>query len=253
MKKRFDFATALLTLIFAFAFSAFAQNQNPVAPSPTPTPKAQKAIDDGDVIKVESRLVIVPVSVTDDAGQPVLGLKKQDFLLQEENKTQQIEQIGDAEKVPLEIALLIDVSSSLNPLFKFQQETAARFLQEVMRPEDRATIFLIGEKPRLAQARDTSEKTVAAILNMPLPGKSATAFYDSVSAATNYLKQNAPQRSRRVILALTDGEDNFSNSVRAAEIKNYRDVDFNKLDEKELNKLAARTDQTHRQAQAQVL
>ncbi len=235
--------TSIFLLILTFTFSAFAQT-----PKPTQTPTEVE-----DVIRVDSRLVVVPVSVTDAAGQPVLGLTARDFRVSEENKSQEIAQVSDAEKVPLEIALLIDVSSSLNPLFKFQQETAAKFLQEVMRGEDRASIFLIGEKPTLAQQRDTAQKTAATILNLNIPRRSATAFYDTVTTATNYLKQNSPQKSRRVILVLSDGEDNFSNAVRAAEVRNYRDIDLNKLNEKELNRIAARTDQAHKQAQASVL
>ncbi|MBA2620346.1 MAG: VWA domain-containing protein, partial [Acidobacteria bacterium] len=234
--------SSIFILILALAMAAFGQT-----PKPTP-PKT--ADDDGEVLRIDSRLVVVPVSVTDAAtGLPVLNLKAQDFRIAEENKPQEIAQVSDAEKVPLEIALLIDVSSSLNPLFKFQQETAAKFLQEVMRPEDRASIFLIGEKAILAQPRDTAQKTAATVRNFQTPGKSATAFYDAITAATSYLKQNAPLRSRRVILVLSDGEDNFSLAVRVAEAKNYRGIDLNNLTEKELNKIAGRTDQAHRQAQ----
>ncbi|HXG84480.1 MAG TPA: VWA domain-containing protein [Pyrinomonadaceae bacterium] len=235
---------SIFILMLAFALSAFAQ---------TPKPTATPAEDDGEIIRVESRLVVVPVSVTDAAGQPVLKLTARDFRILEENKQQEIAQISDAEKVPLEIALLIDISSSLNPLFKFQQETAAKFLQEVMRPDDRASVFLIGEKPFLAQGRDTAQKTASTVGNLSVPRRSATAFYDGVTAAANYLKQNAPPKSRRVILVLSDGEDNFSIAVRTAEIRNYRDIDVNKLTEKELNKIAARTDQAHKGAQANVL
>ena len=245
MNNQIKIKFSAVFLIVLFAFSAFAQT-----PKPTATPAAVE--ETGEMIRVNSRLVVVPVSVTDAAGQPILGLKAQDFRIAEESTPQEIAQVSDAEKVPLEIALLIDVSSSLNPLFKFQQETAAKFLQEVMRSDDRASIFLIGEKPVLAQPRDTAAKTAATIRNFQTPRKSATAFYDTVTAATNYLKQNAPQRSRRVILVLSDGEDNFSLAVRAAEVKNYRDIDVNKLTEKELNKIAARTDETHRQAQTYV-
>lgn len=233
----------LFVLIFVFSMSA-----QTAKPKPTATPTEE----DGEVIRIDSRLVVVPVSVTDAAGQPILGLKAQDFRVLEENNPQEVAQVSNAEKVPLEIALLIDVSSSLNPLFKFQQETAAKFLQEVMRGEDRASIFLIGEKPVLAQPRDTAQKTAATILNLNIPRRSATAFYDTVTAATNYLKQNAPPRSRRVILVLSDGEDNFSIAVRNTEIRNYRNIDLNKLDEKELNRIAARTDQAHKQAQTYV-
>lgn len=231
-------------VLTALAAAAVAQTAKPTA-----TPVIE---DDGDVIRVDSRLVVVPVSVTDAAGQPVLGLKAQDFRLAEENKAQEVAQVSNAEKVPLEIALLVDVSSSLNALFQFQQETAAKFLQEVMRGDDRASIFLIGDKPVLAQPRDTAQKTAATIRTLNIPRKSATAFYDTVTAATDYLKKNAPAQSRRVILVLSDGEDNFSVAVRAAEVRNYRNIDLNRLDEKELNRIAARTDQAHKAAQTNV-
>ena len=80
-------------------------------------------------------------------------------------KPQEIAEVGDAEKVPLEIAILFDISGTTNPMFEFEQETAAKFLREVMRPEDRATIFTIGEDPIMVQSRDTAEKSAISIKN----------------------------------------------------------------------------------------
>ena len=146
---------AIFALIFGFAFTVIAQEAKP-----TPPPNVE---DDGEIIKVESRLVIVPVSVLDASGQPILNLKVQDFRVAEDNKTQEIEQVSDAEKVPLEIAILFDISASTDALFKFEQQTAAKFLQEVMRPEDRAAIFTIGARPVLVQPRDVADKSAQAI------------------------------------------------------------------------------------------
>ncbi len=129
----------LFALITIFSFTVFAQN-------PTPTPPVE---NDDEPIKVSSRLVVVPVSVTDASGQPVLGLTEKDFFVAEENRPQTIERVSDADKVPLEIAILFDISSSTGSMFQFQQETAAKFLQDVMRAEDRATIFTIGERPMM--------------------------------------------------------------------------------------------------------
>ncbi|MDQ6788472.1 MAG: VWA domain-containing protein [Acidobacteriota bacterium] len=201
MKRRVNFG--IFIFILAFAFSAFAQ---------TPKPTATPVVDD-EVIKVDSRLVIIPVSVTDAAGQPVLGLKAQDFRILEENKPQQIAQISDAEKVPLEIALLFDVSASTDSMFQFEQETAAKFLQEVMRPEDRATIFTIGERAVLIQARDSSLKSAVSIKSIQ-PTKQFTAFYDTVKTASDYLQKNAPQGRRKVIVVISDGEDTNSEGIR---------------------------------------
>ena len=64
------------------------------------------------MIKVDSRLVVVPVSVVDPAGEPVLGLGLEDFRVSEDGRQQILESVGTAEQVPLEIALLFDVSAS---------------------------------------------------------------------------------------------------------------------------------------------
>lgn len=168
------------------------------------------------MIKVDSRLVVVPVSVTNANGEPVLGLTLKDFNILEEGRVQLIESVGSAEKVPLEIALLFDVSASTDAMFRFQQETAAKFLKEVLRPEDRATIFTVGQKPILVQGRDTAERSMDSILGIR-PTKGATAFFDSVREAADFLKINSPAGRRRVILVISDGEDNFSVGVQRAQ------------------------------------
>lgn len=229
-----------LAAVGMFAITAFAQ-------TPTPPPA-----DDGEeVIKVDSRLIVVPVSVTNNAGEPVLGLTAKDFKVSEENRPQVIEQVGNAENVPLEIALLIDVSGSVNPLFEFEKSAAAQFLRTVMKPDDRASIFLIGDKPQVAQTRETAEQA-AERLKSVMPSGKFTAFYDTVLQAAQYLRTNAPATSRRVIVALTDGEDNWSDMTRQAEMATYRDVDINKLTQATRDQLAAATDSAHQRAQARI-
>lgn len=193
----------IVAVISAFNFAAAAQ----IKPPPPP-PQI-----DNDVIKINSRLVVVPVSVMDAAGQPVLGLTEKDFRVLEENKPQEIAEVSDAEKVPLEIALLFDVSASTDAMFKFEQETAAKFLQDVMRPEDRATIFTVGEQPLIVKGRDTALNSGAAIKSIR-PTKQFTAFYDTVRAAADYLQKNTPEGRRKVIVVISDGEDTNSEGVR---------------------------------------
>src|SRR3954465_374250 len=147
MSKRF---VSIAAIIFGLAVSAVAQK-------PTPTPVVR--IDDpNDVIKVNSRLVVVPTSVTDASGNTILGLTANDFKINEEGRTQTIESVAPGEKVPLEIALLFDVSASTDAMFNYELETAASFLAGVMKPEDRASVFSIGETPVLVQPRDTVDR-----------------------------------------------------------------------------------------------
>ena len=220
----------ILSIILALSFSAFAQTTKP-----TPPNKTAKVEDDGEILRIESRLVVVPVSVLDANGQAVMGLKAQDFRVLEENKIQEIAQISNAEKVPLEIALLFDISATTNPMFEFEQEIAAKFLQEVMRPEDRATIFTVGSSPVIVQARGSADKSAMAIKTIQ-PTKQFTAFFDTVSAASDYLQQNSPSGRRKVIIVISDGEDTNSYRIRKAIDNGYQRLGakINTLDSKML-------------------
>jgi VWFA-related protein len=212
--------------IIFFIIFLFASTYTVSAQETTPTPPPVIAEDD-EVLTIESRLIIVPVSVTDGNGNPVKGLTKEDFRLREKNKAQEIAEVSAAEKVPLEIALLFDVSASTDPMFKFEQETAAKFLQDVMRPEDRATIFTIGEMPVLLQNRNVAYQSIETIRNIQ-PTKQYTAFYDTVTAAAVYLQKNAPARSRKIIIAITDGEDTNSIGVKLGFSQVYAAIDKQK-------------------------
>ena len=218
----------LFALITIFSLSIFAQ-------TPTPT-----VVDDDEPIRVSSRLVVVPVSVTDASGLPVLGLTVKDFFVSEENRPQTIERVSDADKVPLEIAILFDVSASTDAMFQFQQETAAKFLQDVMRAEDRATIFTIGESPRLVAARADSGNSAISVKSI-LPTKQQTAFYDSVSAAANYLQKNAPSGTRKVIVVISDGDDTNSAGIVSAIINAERKIDVDKISSAELRSFRVKT------------
>src|ERR1043165_5178356 len=136
---------------------------------PTPTPKPVEPEVITDVIRTNSNLVMVPVSVTDQTDNAVQGLQVKDFRLDEEGKQQEISGIGDPEQVPLAIALLLDVSSSTSQkgFFASQQKAAATFLSTVMKPADRAAIFTITAKPEVVQPLSSAEASAAKMLTIP--------------------------------------------------------------------------------------
>lgn len=205
MKLRTSNIPFLVSAVCLISAAAFSQT-----PKPTPAIK-----EEGQIIKVSSRLVVVPVSVTDQNGEPVAGLKAENFRIAEEGRAQSIENVGTADTVPLEIMLLFDVSASTDAMFKFEQETAAKFLQEVLRPEDRATVFTVGQKGSLVQGRETAEKSMVAVRSI-VPTKEQTAFYDAVREAAMYLERNTPEGRRKVMLVISDGEDTNSEGVLKA-------------------------------------
>ncbi len=229
--KHFGPALLIAVLVLSFyAGGAAAQTIRdlpppPPAPTPKPTPKpAPPKDEDFDVIKVNSNLVMVPVSVVDATGQPVHGLQLNDFRLEEENRQQQIVELGNPDQVPLDIAILFDVSSSVSEkgFFLFQQRAAASFLKEVLKPVDQAAVFTIASQPALVSPLASAETATAKLLTIPAAtSRVSTSFYDSVVAAAKYLEENSLPRHRRVIVVISDGDDTSSNLLQetSAEIR----------------------------------
>ena len=191
-------------------------------PTPVPKPPSEEVLD---VVRVNSNLVVVPVSVTDATGAAVQGLKIADFRLEEEGRLQEISELGDPEQVPLDIALLFDVSSSVSQkgFYQFQQNAAAAFLKQVMKPSDKAAVFTITAQATLVQPLSSAQTAAAKLMSIPAATTAVpTAFYDTVSAAAKYLTENSPGRHRRVIIVISDGDDNFSTSIRDLSVAEAR-------------------------------
>lgn len=222
-----------VTLIFAtIAFASTLIGQ-------TPTPST--AADDDEIIRVSSRLVMIPVSATDASGSPVSGLGVSDFEVVEEGRRQTIEAVTTADQVPLRIALLFDVSATTSPMFKFQRDTAARFLRDVMRVDDRAAIFTIGS--RSVQVTELSAVDIAITgIETIRPTAEYTAFYDTVAAAADYLHRNSTENTRKVIVTISDGEDTNSAAIAKAIEAGFRRAgeSINSLDGKKLREFTVK-------------
>ncbi len=93
---------------------------------------------DNDVIKVETRLVSVPVIVSDRDGRYIPGLTVRDFAILQDGVEQKIEFFGATDE-PLTIALLIDTSHSTRPVLDDIKD-AARSLLKLLGPKDQAMI-----------------------------------------------------------------------------------------------------------------
>ncbi|CAN5849120.1 hypothetical protein BH18ACI4_BH18ACI4_21450 [soil metagenome] len=223
-------AMAVLALFFCVSLAGGQTLQDlpppppPPKPKPTPTPAPPKD-EDFEVIRTTSNLIMVPVSVVDAKGEPVLGLPITDFRLEEQGRDQQITELGNPDQVPLDIVLLFDISSSVSQkgFFEFQQKAAASFLKQVMKPTDRAGVFTIGSEPLLVSPFAPAEVAAAKLQTIPAATSPVpTAFYDSVAAAAKYLVAKSSERHRRVIVVISDGDDNFSNLVREMTIAEVR-------------------------------
>ena len=88
------------------------------------------------VIRVDTRLVNVPVNVADAHGVAVPGLTQDDFSVKEDGRTQKIAIFEREASTPLSIVMAVDTSGSVFTQFKTEREAAKRFAQDILRPED---------------------------------------------------------------------------------------------------------------------
>ena len=177
--------------------------QQPPVKQPDPEPET---------IRINSRLVTVPVSVTDASGNPIRNLTAEDFIVEEDGVTQQVQTMGEPGKTPLEMILLFDVSRSIRNRFDFEREAASRFVTQVLKQGDGISIFAIGGTPKLAVDRtDNIEKAIGGAQTIQ-PTEDSTAFFDTIVKAAQHISDSANPEVRRVMVVLSDGED--TNSVR---------------------------------------
>ena len=158
---------------------------------------------------VEVPLVNVFVSVTDKAGAPIGGLTREDFALYENGKAQKIAVFERDTSAPLAIVLSVDLSGSVYKDFAQEQTAAQRFAKAVLRSQDRADVVAFADGTREVTGFTGDAKRIANGLGGLHPGNGGTAFYSSISLASQLLR---PEHGRRVLVVLSDG-DNTVNDV----------------------------------------
>src|SRR3984885_13074400 len=109
-----------------------------------PTPK-QSTPEPETTLKVDVKLVNVYVTVTDAPGAPDGGLKKENFVVQEDGREQKISVFDKESALPLSIALAIDTSLSTRHDLPLGKASAKRFVRDIVRPVDALSFFRFTE------------------------------------------------------------------------------------------------------------
>jgi len=177
-------------------------------PTVSPTPIIK---NDGEIIKIESTLVPIPVSVIDNRnGKAVTTLGINDFKLRVDNKLVEIGELFRSES-PVRLALLFDNSSSVTNAREFEQKAAIRFFRQVIRPNrDLASLFSVAGISRLEQPMTKDISRLIRAIRLFAKPKGATALHDGIIKASNYLQDYS---GRRVIVIVSDGQDTLSDST----------------------------------------
>jgi len=209
--------TSLLLAMLVSACIVRAQ-QTPAPAGNKPAP-AQGQSEPAANIKVDVNLVNVFVTVTDEHGAPIGGLKKENFILKEDDRDQTIKVFDRESALPLSIALEIDTSLSTRQDLPLEQASAKRFAHQILRPIDALAVYAFSESVRDATHGYTSDlKHIDESIDHIRVG-AATALYDAIYLASRALD---PRKGRKVIVLITDGGDtvsqvDYKEAVRAAE------------------------------------
>lgn len=159
-------------------------------------------------IRVNVNLVNVLVSVLDEHNRPAPDLPRESFQLFEEGVEQKIEVFESETQLPLDLALMIDSSLSAHKEIAFEEEAAAHFIRQVLRPGDRLSVFAVDENiTQLATFSDDVPALQAAVHRMP--AGSGTSIYDAILLASRTLERRGDDR-RRVIILVTDAGETTS-------------------------------------------
>ena len=223
--------------LFGWNFSAAQQmppnptTQTQAAPTATPTPEAIPEEDEP--IKIETELVNVLFTAQDHNRRLLTSLKKEDVRILEDGQPQEIFTFARQTDLPLSIAIVIDTSQSQQRTLPEEKDAAKAFVEAVVRPEkDEVAVLsftgettleqdLTGNVQRLRRAIDRVEFVPAAgtlngvmIGTPPISGRSqqiagSTAIWDALWVTSSEVLSKAPDRTRRVIILMSDGVNTF--------------------------------------------
>lgn len=183
MKKHF-----LLITVFAFLLTGVA--------------KAQTPEEDDAPIKVETLLLTMPVTVSDDKGRNVAGLKKENFTIYQNGFEQDIEYFFN-EEAPMNVAILIDTSASTEKVLDKIQKAAADFVK-ILRPEDKAVIVTFDNRTVfLSDLTSDRKRLVKAIEKTSVTDQTGSDMNEAIWQIVN--KYFARFKGRKAVIALTDG------------------------------------------------
>lgn len=198
-----------------------AQSQLPQLASPTPSKgagvpadtSASEEISEGDIIRVDSQLTTVNVSVVDrTTSRGVGGLTQSDFELREDGTPQEIVQFESSE-APFDLVLLIDVSGSTRDKVALIRAAALRFVSAA-RPSDRIAIISFAGQAILVSPFTLDREQLRQRVNAINTATGDTKVYDAMEFALRQIPQGTTSSRRTALVLMSDGLDGSMEGVQ---------------------------------------
>lgn len=170
-------------------------------------------ISEGDIIRVDSQLTTVNVSVVDrNTSRGVTGLTQKDFELIEDGARQDIVQFESSE-APFDLILLIDVSGSTRDKVKLIRAAALRFVSAA-RPSDRIAVISFAARPTLVSGFTLDRQLLRQRLDAIDTAAGDTKLYDAADFALQQIPQGTVSFRRTALVLMSDGLDGSIQGVQ---------------------------------------
>ena len=175
----------------------------------------EKPAGQGFSFRSNTDLINVTVTITDDNGRFVPGLRREDFIVYEDGKPQEVQQF-DADRVPVSLGIALDTSGSMAGVKMKSAEAALnRFLFDLLGKKDQVFLYRFDSRPELIQGWTLDRAAVSRALGKIEP-RGGTALYDTIAEAIP-LSQKGSERKKALVL-ISDGDDTTSHvALRDAE------------------------------------
>ena len=185
----------------------YPNNRKPEAqPEPSATPPEE--VDAGDIIRVDTTLITVPVSVMDRDGRYIPNLQKDDFRIWEDDVEQEVAFFASVDK-PFSVVLMLDTSPSTQFRLEEIQDAAINFVNQ-LRSDDKVMVVSFNEDVKVLSEFTTDRaKLQRAIYRANTD--SGTSIYDAVDIVIN--KHLSRTSGRKAIVLFTDGVDTTSDNA----------------------------------------
>lgn len=175
------------------------------AQTPTPTPPTKQDLDDPP-INVQTDLVTLTLTVTDQFGRYVSGLGKGAFTIIDNNQEQELTFFSDTD-APVSVGVVFDVSGSMNGEKIAKARKALERFINTSHPNDEYSLIAFNTRAQLLLDRSRNGELLSEKLQMVQP-KSNTALYDAVYLGIERVTRGAHQK--KALLIISDGQDNSS-------------------------------------------
>ena len=163
-------------------------------------------ISEGDVIRVDSQLVTLNISVIDrGTNRGLMGLTQGDFKLFEDGQEQRIVQFESA-SAPFDMVLLIDLSGSTREVVKLIRAAALRFV-EAARPADRIAVIVFAGEPKIISELTADRELLRQRIETIDTARGDTKLYDATNFAMSEVLKQSKNSRRTAIVLMSDGLD----------------------------------------------